>query len=125
MILDTNALSAFADGDNTLLPIIADATYLAVPIIALGEYLYGVQQSRYRARYEKWLDANLPLLDLLVVGRETARQYAEVRRELKAAGHPIPSNDVWIAALAREHRLPVVSRDSHFSLVQGLRLLSW
>jgi len=60
--------------------------------------------------YEDWLNANLGLFDLLVVGRETARCYAEIRRELKAAGRPVPSNDAWIAALGREHRRPVVSR---------------
>ncbi|MBT3290058.1 MAG: PIN domain-containing protein, partial [Victivallales bacterium] len=45
--------------------------------------------------------------------------------ELKAAGTPIPTNDVWIAALCREHRLPLVSRDSHFAAVSALRRVVW
>ena len=125
MILDTNALSAFADGDEKLRRVIEDESELAVPVIALGEYLYGIRQSHFRSRYEQWLNVNLPLFDLLVVGRETAGRYAEIRRELKATGRPIPTNDLWIAALSREHRLPVVSRDSHFQAVRGLRLLTW
>jgi predicted nucleic acid-binding protein len=76
-------------------------------------------------RYQRWLDANLSLFDLLVVGPETARRYAELRRELKTTGTPIPSNDAWIASLAREHRLPVVTRDNHFQAVRGLRLPTW
>jgi tRNA(fMet)-specific endonuclease VapC len=76
-------------------------------------------------RYQRWLDVNLSLFDLLVVGRETAGRYAEPRRELKTAGTPIPSNDAWIAALAREHRLPVMTRDVHFQAIRGLNLLTW
>lgn len=125
MILDTNALSAFADGDKKLLPVIGSAVDLALPVIALGEFLYGIHRSRFRDRYEQWLRANLPLFDLLPIGEETARRYAEICRELKAAALPTPSNDVWIAALAREHGSPLVSRDQHFRAVTGLRLLTW
>jgi len=77
------------------------------------------------ARYQQWLTASLPLFDLLPIGEETARHFADIRRELKAAGSPIPSNDLWIAALAREHRSPLASRDQHFRAVNGLRLVSW
>lgn len=125
MILDTNALSAFADGDQKLLRVIENEPGLALPVIVLGEYLYGIHQSRFRVRYQRWLDANLSLFDLLVVGAETARRYAELRRELKTAGTAIPSNDAWIASLAREYRLHVVTRDDHFQAVRGLHLLTW
>jgi tRNA(fMet)-specific endonuclease VapC len=125
LILDTHALSAFADGDQNLLRVIENEPVLVVPVIVLGEYLYGIYQSRFRVRYQRWLDANLSLFDLLVVGPETARRYAELRRELKTTGTPIPSNDAWIASLAREHRLPVVTRNNHFQAVRGLRLATW
>jgi tRNA(fMet)-specific endonuclease VapC len=125
VILDTNALSALAEGDGGLLQVLEGEPDLALPVIALGEYLYGIQQSRFQLRYERWLKTNLPVLELLAVGRETAQPYAEIRRELKTAGHPIPSNDLWIAALAREHNLPIVSRDRHFQAVRGLRLVTW
>ena len=125
MILDTNALSAFAGGDKELLPIIEGEANLALPVVALGEFLFGIRQSRFRERYEQWLRENLPLFDLLPIGEETARRYADICLELRAAGLPIPSNDVWIAALAREHRSPLVSRDQHFRAVTGLRLLTW
>ena len=119
MILDTKALSAFADGDQNLLPVIENESRLALPVIVLGEYLYGIHQSRFLVRYQRWLDANLSFFDLLVVGPQTAGRYAELRLELKTSGTPIPSNDTWIAALAREHRLPVVTRDDHFQAVRG------
>jgi tRNA(fMet)-specific endonuclease VapC len=125
VILDTNALSAFVDGNNKILKIIGRQPELALPVIVLGEYLYGIRQSRLRIRYEEWLRTNLDLFDLLSVGRSTANFYAEIRREQKNAGKPIPSNDIWIAALAREHRFPIVTRDAHFQSVDGLRVLAW
>ncbi|MDQ2898253.1 MAG: type II toxin-antitoxin system VapC family toxin [Acidobacteriota bacterium] len=125
LILDTNAVSAFADGDEKLLRAIEPERDIAVPAIVLGEYLFGIHQSRFRIRYEQWLNTNLPLFDLLSIGAGTARHYAEIRHELKLAGRPIPSNDLWIAALAREHRMPVLSRDVHFEAVRGLTACSW
>jgi predicted nucleic acid-binding protein len=62
---------------------------------------------------------------VLNVDEETAGHYAEVREELKSKGHPIPANDLWIAALARQHRLPVLSRDEHFDFVPGLKRIDW
>ena len=56
---------------------------------------------------------------------ETADHYARLRNELKQAGMPIPSNDIWIAALACQYGLPVVSRDTHFDRVRGIRRLDW
>jgi len=59
------------------------------------------------------------------VDRGTADEYAEIRSELKRAGRPIPGNDLWIAALARQHALPLLSRDRHFDLVPGLKRVGW
>ena len=55
MILDSNALSAIADGDPNLEPVLTKASESAIPLIAFGEYRYGIAQSRIRLRYEKWL----------------------------------------------------------------------
>jgi hypothetical protein len=57
--------------------------------------------------------------------RHTAEHYAEVRADLRKRGQPIPGNDVWLAALARQHALPILSRDRHFDFVPGLRRISW
>lgn len=125
MILDTNALSALADGDLTLEPILREATGVAVPVIVLGEYRYGIRQSRHRLRYEHWLAEAALSYRVLPVDEGTAERYAEVRHELKSSGRPIPSNDMWIAALVRQHRLPLISRDQHFDVVPGLKRVQW
>lgn len=125
MMLDTNALSALADGDTALAAVLAETVRLAVPVIALGEYRFGIRGSRHRRAYERWLEAHLALFTVLEVDEATTASYAEVRALLKERGHPIPENDVWIAALARQHEQPVVSRDRHFAVVPGLKLVAW
>jgi tRNA(fMet)-specific endonuclease VapC len=125
VILDTNGLSAVADGDAALEPILRKATELAVPAIVLGEYRYGIQQSRDRQHYEQWLTETIPYYRVLDVDEETAISYATIRTELKRAGTPIPSNDVWIAALCRQHSFSLLSRDRHFDLVGGIERIHW
>jgi tRNA(fMet)-specific endonuclease VapC len=125
VILDTNALSAMADGDPDLEPALRRTNAVALPVIALGEYRYGVRQSRHRAKYEKWLADLMESCRVLNVDGDTAEHYAEVRDELKRSGQPIPGNDVWIAALARQHDLPILSRDRHFDFVTSLRRIDW
>jgi predicted nucleic acid-binding protein len=125
MILDTNALSAVADGDASVDPILRKAPEVAVPAIVLGEYRYGIQQSRDRQRYEQWLSASIPNYRVLDVDQETAVFYAAVRSELKRAGTPIPANDAWIAALCRQHAGSLLSRDRHFDLVRGIDRIGW
>ena len=55
----------------------------------------------------------------------TAIAYAGLRVALRRLGRPIPANDAWIAALALQHRLPVLSRDEHFDVVVGIERKSW
>jgi tRNA(fMet)-specific endonuclease VapC len=125
LILDTNALSAAADHEPSALEIVARAEHLAVPVIVLGEYRLGIAQSRHRASYESWLREWVSSVTLLDVDDETSRSYAILGLELKKKGKPIPTNDLWIAALCRQHSLPLLSRDRHFDLVPGLRRIDW
>lgn len=125
MILDTNALSAIADGDPALKPILDQAAELAIPVIVVGEYTYGIRQSRNRSRYEVWLAGLVTNCRILTVDVETAERYADIRAELKRIGRPIPSNDLWIAALARQHHLSLLSLDLHFEFVPGLQRIGW
>ena len=125
MILDTNAISAMAEGDLGLAPILAQAIELAIPVIALGEYRYGIALSRDRSRYEKWLGDVLSGFRVLQVDEDTAVEYGHIRSELRRKGRPIPGNDAWIAALARQHAMPILSRDEHFDVVPRLKRVAW
>lgn len=125
MILDTNALSAAADDDPGLIALLARAEQIAIPVIVLGEYRHGVAQSRNRSSYESWLTGLIEDCAVLDVNEPTTHRYAEITLELKRKGTPIPTNDIWIAALCRQHALPLLSRDRHFDLVEGNKRIGW
>jgi tRNA(fMet)-specific endonuclease VapC len=125
MILDTNALSAAADDDRALIAVLARADQIAIPVIVLGEYRHGIAQSRNRTAYENWLTGLLRDCLVLDVTGPTTHHYANITLELKRQGKPIPTNDLWIAALCRQHSLPLLSRDRHFDLVPGTKRIAW
>ena len=125
MILDTNALSAFVDGDADVGEILRSQARAAIPVIVLGEFRYGIAESRHRRAYEAWLVTELPDFEILAVTDETAVAYAGLRVALKRSGQPISANDAWIAALAIQHKLPVLSRDQHFDVVPDLKRKTW
>jgi len=86
VILDANALSAVADGHTALEPLLQRASGLSIPVIVLGEYRYGINQSRERSLYEQWLIESLRDYSILPIDDETAIHYAAVRAKLKKAG---------------------------------------
>ena len=125
MILDTNAVSAWCDDDAALLAVLPTDRPLFVPAIVLGEYRFGIKVTRDRKIREAWLEDVESAVTVLDVNSETARHYADVREQLRKARTPIPENDLWIAALARQHELPVITRDGHFENVADLRRVGW
>ena len=125
MILDTNALSAVADGDASAMELVAGADRVALPVIVLGEYRLGIAQSRHRTSYESWLRQWIEAVTVLDIDDGTTHSYSAIALEMKKKGKPIPTNDLWIAALCLQHSLPLVSQDKHFDLVAGLRRLDW
>ena len=125
MILDTNALSAFVDGDRGVGELLRRQARACIPVIVLGEFRYGIAQSRHRAAYEQWLASELPHFDVLAITEETTVSYADLRVALRQRGTPIPANDAWIGALALQHGLPVLSRDVHFDAIPNVHRHPW
>ena len=125
LILDTNALSAFADEDPGIEAPLSAAGFLAIPVITLGEYRYGIAQSRHREAYEAWLTGLLAECRVIEITEPTTKFYAGLQDELREADRPIPANDIWIAALCRQHQLPLLSKDHHFDFVRGIHRIEW
>jgi len=125
VILDTNGLSAWLDGDEGLkLRLINVAGVWLLPIV-LGEYRFGIKASRHRDIYERKLtdlELDIPTLQ---IDAATSISYAEIRQDLKKLGRPIPWHDVWIAAQAKQHGFGIVSRDGHFDFVEGITRFGW
>ena len=125
MILDTNAMSAWLDGDPALEQHLASAPRILLSPIALGEFRFGILKSRHRTVYEQRLRLIEREFPPLAINGATATYYASLRKELATKGRPIPWHDLWIAAQARQHALPVLSRDDHFSAIPGVQRISW
>ena len=124
-LLDTNIVIAVFSADTNVLERLAQASEVFVPIIVFGELYYGARKSTH-------IDANLSRIDelagssaLLGCDVETSRHYGRIKNDLRAKGRPIPENDIWIAAVAQQHGLTLVSRDTHFNEVDGLSLEVW
>ena len=124
MILDTNALSFFLER-NEGIEFIESCPRLSLPVIVLGEYQHGLKQSRLCERLERELTVLKSVSNILEINESTVGHYADIREELRQTGNPIPQNDLWIAALARQHGLEIASQDKHFDFVKGLRRHGW
>lgn len=125
MILDTNALSDLLEGSESLLAVMSGLGPLRLSPVVLGEHRFGLLRSSKRAERETTLRQLEATFETLPITGLTSRLYARIRDELRGKGRPIPANDLWIAAQAVEHGLPLVSRDEHFLEVNGLKLVSW
>jgi len=125
VILDTNAVSAILSGDKRLERKLGTADHHHLPLIVLGEYQYGLLASRKRTKLQPLLKRLEAESVVLYPDRETADWYATIRHDLRDQGRPIPENDIWIAALARQHALEIVSRDAHFDHVTNIRRIGW
>jgi tRNA(fMet)-specific endonuclease VapC len=124
-LLDTNIIIALFANDTAVKDNLAKADEVFVPSIAIGELCFGARKS---ARVEE----NLQRIDEFVANSvvlgcdtEIARRYGEVKNALRVKGHPIPENDIWIAAIALQHGLTLTTRDTHFSGVENLRVTAW
>jgi tRNA(fMet)-specific endonuclease VapC len=125
VILDTNALSAFAEGDQGVRDSISSASGPFLPVIVVGEYRFGLMSSRERERRMAWLTELMRYWKVLQISAQTAVAYSEIRHVMKVQATPIPANDTWIAALAREHGLPILSNDPHFDLIPDIERLEF
>ena len=125
MIFDTNALSAFLLADRALLAVVPASVVIRLPVNVLGEYRSGLLKSRERVKLGRLLDEFQKVVEVLPVDEMTVQPYAEIREQLHKAVRPIPENDTWIAALAVQHQLPVLTKDRHFETIAGVRCVSW
>ncbi len=120
--IDTSRLTGLLRGDAGLAERPSVCEGVAVPLIVLGEMKAGFQGGSQRRRNVVLLQRFLAkaTASVLPPGRETAEHYARLFVQLKRAGTPVPDNDLWIAALALEHDLTLITRDRHFERIPQL-----
>ena len=124
-LLDTNVVIALFPRDANVLARVAAATDLFVPSIVIGELAFGARNSAHPARNLQQVEDFLAANTVHACGTETARLYGVIRHALRRKGRPLPEHDIWIAAVALEHDLTLVTRDAHFQEVDRLKLETW
>ena len=120
--LDTNRLTDLLRGDARLAETLGACDEVWIPLVVLGEIKAGFHGGTERHRNEALLQRFLAkaTVSVLLPGRETAEHYARIFVQLKRAGTPVPDNDLWIAALALEHDLTLITRDRYFARIPQL-----
>lgn len=124
-LLDTNILIALFANDAKVQHELKQAKSIFIPSIVFGELYYGAQKSsRVKENMQKIQDL-LAASAILECDVETAQHYAIIKNKLRLKGKPIPENDIWIAAIAMQHHLVMVTRDAHFNEIENLSVQSW
>nr|WP_211204545.1 type II toxin-antitoxin system VapC family toxin [Ammonifex degensii] len=124
-MLDTNIVIALFKGDASVRRNLAKAEKVFIPAIVLGELYYGAYKSGQAERNLSRIEEFVGNIAVLACNAGTAREYGVIKNQLRAKGRPIPENDIWIAAVARQQGLVLVTRDDHFGEVEDLKLEKW
>ena len=125
VLIDTNIYIEFLRGNENINNILSSADFIAFSVISIGEILAGFRIWSDDKKYLNELDEFLysPRLIIYDIDSETSEFYAKIYNELRIAGNPIPTNDMWIAALALQHGIKLLTNDRHFTKVAGLFLI--
>lgn len=124
-LLDTNIIISIFAKDPQIHNRLANAEEVFVPCIAIGELYFGAYKSLK-------IEENLARIDefainntVLACDTDTAKRYGHIKNQLKEKGQPIPENDIWIAAIAQQYAITLVTKDTHFDLVENLKVEVW
>ncbi|MBI4425163.1 MAG: type II toxin-antitoxin system VapC family toxin [Elusimicrobia bacterium] len=123
--LDTNAYRAAAEGRGRVVEVLRRAQSIHIPFVVLGElrvgFAIGTLGKRNEAKLTEFLAS--PRVRALSADEQTTHHYGALFAQLRKQGTPIPTNDIWIAALAVQHDLPLLSADRHFARLPQVLLL--
>ena len=124
-LLDTNIVIAILAGETDVLERLVQSDEVFVPVVVLGELYYGARKSAHVDKNISRIDELAANSALLGCDHNTSRHYGRIKNELRAKGRPIPENDIWIAAVAQQYGLTLVSRDAHFDEVHSVLREAW
>ncbi len=120
--LDTSAYSHFMRGHVDVHAIITSASIVEIPVVVLGELRMGFRLGSKAAENSRRLDAfcSEPVVEVIDIDDETATHYADIVADLRKRGHPLPTNDLWIAATAARQGSPLITFDEHFAKIDRI-----
>jgi tRNA(fMet)-specific endonuclease VapC len=124
-LLDTNIIIDLLKGQQSIADEINKSKQVYTPVFALGELYLGAENSNRKKYHINQITDFLKIAPVLNTSDNTAIIYGNIKSFLKRKGTPIPENDIWIAALAMEHKLPIVTRDNHFKNLPDIKMIVW
>jgi len=124
-LLDTCAAIAVLEADSAAVRELQTVDTLTICLTVLGELYFGAMKSRRVIENTARVESFVGACELLVGDRQTAQLYGAIKAELQQKGRPIPENDVWIAAFARQHDMTLYTKDIHFRGIDGVSIASW
>ena len=125
ILLDTSVVIDHFRGNRRITEALETSSLLYLPAIAVGELFYGAFHSAFQERHLQQLSAFLQIVTVLEVDRSTGEYYGKIRAALAKEGQVIPENDIWIAALAAQHDLPLATRDQHFERISTIEIIKF
>lgn len=122
LALDTNRYTDLCRGEPFVVETVEFADEIWMPFIVVAELRAGFAVGSQGPRNEAVLLRFLlkPGVRILYADEQTTHHYASVYRQLRKQGTPIPTNDMWIAALVLQHSLVLCARDAHFDALPQL-----
>lgn len=121
--MDTNVVIDLFKGKLSVFELIEKQQTVYIPTAVLAELYLGAYRSNNEQKHLQEIKDFLLRCTVLHADHITAEQYAVVKTALLKKGKPIPENDIWIAATALQHKLPLYTNDNHFGEVTGLDLI--
>lgn len=123
-LLDSNIVIDVFRNDQDTINKVSLLRQIYIPVIVLGELHYGANKSNQTNKRTLEIEELKRRVNLLAVTEKTAKYYGQIKNELRQKGRLIPENDIWIAAIAMERGLPLLSNDKHFQEVKGITVHS-
>jgi tRNA(fMet)-specific endonuclease VapC len=121
-LFDANVIIDVFRGKMSTIEKIKDINLVYIPAIVLGELYYDANKSNQTDKRKIEIEELEKNVTVLNVSQTTAHIYGEIKNILRGLGKPIPENDIWIAAIAKEYDLILITRDKHFNHIKSIRI---
>ena len=125
LLIDTNIYSYALKGEEVVIEVLREADEIGFSVISIGELLSGFRlggkERKNRKELEQFLDS--PRVVVYPIDEGTTEFYAQILNNLRKIGKPVPTNDIWIAAVAFQNGLKLFTKDTHFQIIAGLYLV--
>ena len=126
LAVDTNRYTDLCRGIDAVVSTMEEAHEILLPFVTIAVLRAGFAVGSRGRENERILYQFLmkDAVNILYADDQTTHHYASVYRQLREQGTPIPTNDIWIAALVLQHNLILYSRDEHFSHLSQITIIA-